>query len=138
MLKNTVCKSTTTNMGSPFFWNVMSQQLEFGFLCSGPYLKVLMSKKNKVSHRPLTIKPLYHLKMLETNYLVTWNNISRQRPQLQQCKSQKMCTCKNMAMMQNMLGYTQQFQVHGDFKIRKLMDSSISIFVCSVTDNILL
>jgi len=39
--------------------------------------------------------------MSETKYPVTWNYISGQRPQLQQCKSQKTCTCKNMAMMQD-------------------------------------
>jgi len=95
-----------------------------------------MSKKNKVSYNTLKIKQLCHFKMSETNHLVTWNYISGQRPQLQQCKRQKTCTCKNMAMMQPMWGYTQKFQVHGDFKIRKIMNINVSIFICSVTGNI--
>jgi hypothetical protein len=81
---------------------------------------VLRSKKNKGTFQPLKIKPLCHVKMSETNYPVTWHHISEeQRPQLQHCKSQKSHTSTNMAMMQNIWGYIQQFHVQGYLKIWK-------------------
>jgi len=83
----------------------------------------------------MKIKQLCHLRMSENNYPVTWNYISGQRPQLQQCKSQ---TTAHVEIWQwhKTRGYTKQFHVHGDLKIRKIMDISISICLCSVTGNI--
>jgi len=87
LLQNAVCKSMTTNMGFPFFWNVSFHQLVVGSRCSGPIFKGRNVQKNKVTHKPLKMKQKYHLKMSETNYPVTWNYISGQRSQLQECKN---------------------------------------------------
>ena len=116
-------------MLSPFFWNVMSHQLVVGSWCGGPIFKGLNIQKNNVTHKPMKIKQLCHLKMSENYYPVTWNYISGQKSQRQQCKSQKSYTCKNMVMMKDIWGYTQQLHVEGNPKIWKLTKINISIFV---------
>jgi len=83
LLQNTVHKSTTTNIGSLIFWNVMSHHLVPDVAV--PSSRVLMYKKNKVTHQPMKIKPLCHLQNLVTNYPGIWNYFSQQIPQQQQC-----------------------------------------------------
>jgi len=134
LLQNAVCKSMTTNMGSTFFWNVTSHYLVVGSWWSGPIFKGLNVQKNKVTHKPLKMKQKCHLKMSETNYPVTWNYISGQRPQLQECKNQKTYMSTNIAMMQNMWGYTH-LHVQGNLKMWKIIKSTSSFLFCSVTGN---
>jgi hypothetical protein len=95
----------------------MFHQLVVGPRCSGPIFNGLNVQKNKVTHKPLKMKQQCHLKMSETNYPVTWNYTSAQRHQLQQCKSQKTYTNTNMAVMQDICDYTQQFHVQGNLEM---------------------